>query len=408
MGTKNMLMGHPKDSIMMSSVDPGLNAMNALTVNIDRQISREEVFEQISQSIPCNEFGLPKFFYRCDLIPQDLYILDEDEQQELLQSSKIEISYQEGFPTFKLSGNPLWHLMDNEVEEDHVLFKGYLDQLQTRGYRQLQLLTKDPGVGCPNIDQIKELYTNYYWAVRVKAHDLFIAAAHRRMRDVRIMSCENYTMQRTAQILETLDENFNAMFDKDKMIAVQPQDAIKMYKDVLSIQQKMLGIGSSGSGNGKKDPDATPNASMEVTLRQVARESGAILEQDQANNNGETESGNIIRLLTSDPGTAGMTQELIVRLNMGQKESKSPNGEENTKGQLSPNVNFTKDAQGKQINAKVRAKELGINDPATRVPDQRAASGADVPVLEDLNAKVDPEDDPTFVPIDDLDKEMMS
>lgn len=81
---------------------------------------------------------------------------------------------------------------------------------------------------------------------------------------------------------------------------------------------------------------------------------------------------------------------------MGQKETKAPNGEANNKGQLSPNVNLTKDILGQPKSSK-------FPSPAPKRVAQADPNGTitEVEVINEV-------EDVAFVPIDDLDKDMMS
>jgi len=277
------------------------------------QVIREprlQVFERLANTIPQNDFGLPIFLYRADLVPPNLENLDEKERNGHLQAASITISYREGFPTFQY-GIPLWGQMDHEPSADFNLFQQYLELGNSKGYRQLADLERQPDVeGLISLRGLQELYTYNFWAPRAKAHDLFIAASHRKLREARIMSAENMHYMEAENLLSRLRKQFDVIFSEEALQAIPPDKAVNMLSKLHLLQQRALGIdGSQGKGqNNGEGPPA--HATMEVTLRQMAKDSGATIQAEQGQKN------NSLDLLLNDPQAAGMAQELIVRMSV--------------------------------------------------------------------------------------------
>ncbi len=269
-----------------------------------RSTSRVVIFERLSKQIPLNDFGLPTFLYRSDLIPENIVKSDEEERKSILNSASIDINYREGFPTFE-NGNPIWHRMPHESDEDFALFESYQGQSKTNGYRQLAIMDYPERL-------VQELYVYNYWSVRVKAHDMFIIAAHRKMREHRIMSAEDFQYVESTRLLETLQLRMKSLFSEERLSELEPHQAVKMLKDLFAIQRSSLGILPSTSQRGAKaaDSEPSPHASMEVVLRSIAKQQGA---GEGSNENKEQN----LKALLSDPQAVGMAQELIIRMTSG-------------------------------------------------------------------------------------------
>lgn len=360
--------------------------MNAVTVTQIKAPSislRADIFGKLSSGIPLNEFGLPKYFYRSDLIAEDFNGNDDADKAAILNGAKISISYAEGYPTFP-SGRPLWEQMDDEDSLDFERFNVYKSQQHTLGYRQLYLLSRDPSIASPSIDQLNELYILNYWSYRVKAHDLFIAALHRKMRENRLMSLENTQFMESQRFLDTLSKQMPVIFGDDRLQALTPVEAITIYERLWKIQQKALGAHSGANGkasNKNQDTnDAPPNASLELTMRSVARQSGAVTVIEQTNGD-NADSDAMMEMLQRDPQSVGMAQELHIRLSLGSKGQK-PGGASTQADSLSPS-------------ARVAVYPAEVQAPHGETKKRVAL----------IDATEDQE--PEVIPIDDLDRQMM-
>lgn len=350
--------------------------MNAVTQITDRQLEpRTEIFGRLSNAIPLNEFGLPKFFYRSDLIAEDFDKQPNTDQVAILNGAKIGISYAEGYPTLP-NGHPLWEQMDDEDDLDYACFETYKRQQHQLGYRQLFLLTRDPGIAHPPIDKLNELYVLNYWGHRVKAHDLFIAALHRKVRENRVMSLENTQYLESQRYIDTLANQMHVIFGDERLQALTPVEAITIYEKLWKIQQRALG-GMNTNANGKAGKtdtnEAPPNASLELTMRSVARQSGAVTVIEQGSGN-DKDTAEMMDMLQRDPQSAGMAQELIIRLSLGSKGQTQGHTQADS---LSPSARVA------VYPAEVQAtKKVALID---------ATEGGE----------------PDVIPIDDLDREMM-
>lgn len=299
--------------------------MNALITQADIQagsqlspkmaiLSRVSLFEKLTGQIPLNEYGLPILLYRADLIPSDYTSLSPEEQNSYLQAASVDINYNEGFPTF-VGGLPIWGQMECESPTDYDLFRQYLGLADSRGYRQLAELQMEPGIKNTSISlkELRELFTYNAWSIRAKAKDLFEAAAFRKLRELRIMSATNSQFLYTEQLLAKIKGQMDVILSDENLQNVEPETAIKILEKLYAIQNRALGIDSArGSGQRSQSEEAPPpNASMEVTLRHIAKASGATRQAEF------DQKGNSMDILLGDPSAAGLAQELIIRMSVG-------------------------------------------------------------------------------------------
>lgn len=303
--------------------------MNALAtiepLELTPQLSRIATFEKAVAQLPHNEYGLPVFIYRADVIPANLYDLDEDDKRQILQNAAIQISYREGYPTFE-TGIPMWGQMEWEASLEYEAFEVFLSLSNSKGYRQLIQLEFElrslPQFreAPPDLAQLREMFTYNYWAQRAKAHDLFMVAAHKKLRESRIMSIENQHFLRSERLLDRMETQLAAIFDPERLAALDPEVAVKMIKNLQEMQRQALGLATQAGTNKAQPNDPPPNATMEVTLRQLAKQSGADL-TTQA----KSDSANPMEILLRDDNTAEMAQELIIKMSIGANNYQKPN-----------------------------------------------------------------------------------
>jgi hypothetical protein len=284
------------------------NQPDALSgVDLTKLYTRAELLAHLYNNLPKNEYGLPRHLYRADLIdPQIFYITEEDGHkinagdkekyefmQQALENAVFELTYREGYPTFK-NGCAIWEALPYESVDDFQLFESY--RLQPGG-RQLQLL--DYKVR----EHASELFHTCYWNVRCVASDAFAVVHMRRQREQRILrSDDNHFLasERLLDRFQKLEEEINWDTLKDS-----PVDFVQCMERLQKMQRQSLGL-VSANGSGVKVPEGI--TSVEISMR---RAQGDPVQQSE----GETvkEGTDITKLLT-DESTLKTAQELILKV----------------------------------------------------------------------------------------------
>lgn len=287
----------------------------AVTANVPQ--TREDVFRQATASTPTNDFGLPIFVYRPDLLPEDLYTRTEDERLNILGSSTVDIIYDEGFPTFA-DGTAFWSRMNFEPDDSYERFKVYLEMGDKVGARRLEDLFFDldamgGSTAAALMDgnarkAIKDDFIYYNWAARCKAYDLFKVVAHHKLRERRILTTTDRHFLEAEKLLgravKYLD---NIDWDSDES-DMNPKLALDILDKMAKLQRTSLGMSAHGHAAGENS-DTAKNADVSVVLRQVA--AGA--QDPNAGSNQANQAGDLSVLL-NDPEMAGMAQELIIKV----------------------------------------------------------------------------------------------
>lgn len=301
---------HPLYNVSMLA-DPGTpNTSTPAKYSPSPYSNRERVFESLCNDIPTNSYDLPEHFYRADLIPANLQAIHPSQRFPILQAARLEITYREGFPTF-LDGTPIWGRMEYEDAETHTLFELYLAQINDKGYRQLSELTLDNGTTVKNLH---EFFTYYFWAARAKAYDLFKAAVARKLRERRMAQIEDRHFLSSEKYLNILEENESIIFSDEKLNELSPLDAIKMFEKLSNIQRTALGLNGKPS-NGEANGASPPNASLEVTLRSIARGASQGEDAGPGQDASRQDRSRALQLLLDSPDTAALAQELIIKMN---------------------------------------------------------------------------------------------
>jgi hypothetical protein len=284
------------------------------------KMSRLSTFRDISRSLPMNEYGLPKFFYRADLIPEDLFLRPPEEQISLLEAATIDINYLEGFPAYD-SQAAIWSQMEFEPDDAYEAFKQYLAQGQHQGIRRLESLLQNNEYlqhvphHYRSLTKLTELHTYYYWAPRTKAADLFEQAASSKLRERRILSIQDRHYLESERLLKTLKDKYFDRIDPETgeyiwIEEMTPKVALEFLDKLVKIQRISLGLPAHGLSN-PEDDGIQRHASVEVTLKQIARRA---TDPEAANALNGT-SG--FDMLLADPETAMLAQQLIVRIGSG-------------------------------------------------------------------------------------------
>lgn len=263
------------------------------SIDIRKLEGRSDLIRELTSNIPENEFNLPQYIYRADML--DVSWLGEEEWPEnitdTLEVATVYLNYDQGFPIFR-NGTPFWARMDFESVEAYTAFSKYLEQPGARTFHGM--------VGF-SVDLIMEWYSTYYWAYRARAYDLFKAAHHQRMREQRILGAQDSHFVEAEKILGRIVKAIGNQTDDDLKELGADKLAGIMDK-MVSIQRKSLGLSANGGTGDSEGPKST---SFELAIRQVASNSGATRKD---NDSTETE------MLLADPEALVAAQELILKV----------------------------------------------------------------------------------------------
>lgn len=253
----------------------------------------------LSKEIPENEFGLPAFFYRVDMLPYNL----EGLTQEDADACVVELSYDEGYPTYN-GGHIFWQQLPSEPFDAFMLFQRYIDQAQSLGLRQTQILAMENRV---SLEKVVALYHEYFWAARAKSHDLFQVAADRKRRELRGRSLENKHFEMADSLLLQL---------KNKL-ADGAEDGVDIFKDLtgkeflecmrllMNMQRVSAGLPQNGNAGGVPfNPDSA------MTGKQLLED---ITKGVQRGDAGLGLGGGLAEML-KDPNFALEAQSVVLRV----------------------------------------------------------------------------------------------
>lgn len=296
-----------------------LTEADALAAAVTIPISeRARVMRELCESIPNNEYGLPTYLYRADLIPGGFESLPPKEQNDYIDAATVELDYQQGFPVLP-DGEPFWSTLPGEHPDAHRAFIHYLDMPRQaakddRGQiglatpvRQLHLLKDMTG---KSTSDLMGWCIMFYWPQRARAYDMFIMASHNKQKEYRLQEAENSHFGIATKFIEYAQTFLDGVFADPNKYELTPKEAMDLLVKMIQVQRLSLGVAPFGSSNGKGagGSDALPQgASFEVILRQIAQNAGMAT--------GTNKGSDVTRQLFDDPEALESAQELIIKLN---------------------------------------------------------------------------------------------
>lgn len=293
-----------------------------------------QFLEQLNRHIPINDFSLPVFIYRPDLLDHELFVevfaqnsaenaengqlllgfelkssqngqngqnnqestsfgsLERiAEAESMIEASIIPLSYDNGYPCLP-NGDPLWTRLEFEPV---IAFQGFMQFLELTGARRIdELITVQP-------DDKREWSTLYLWRERAKAFDLYKLANHQKVKLQRMLQVEDSHYNKAEKLLNKLDAAFQ---DDEKFAHLDIDKAVGVLEKLIKIQRISVGLGINGSEN------ETPKMpSMEMIVKQAAVKQ--VEKADESVNHEE-----FVKLLENPEGLA-QAQELIIKINSG-------------------------------------------------------------------------------------------
>lgn len=256
-------------------------------INISRVSNRTELIREAIKVLPINDYGLPEYIYRTDLV--SFVEAQREHLGDILENAIMPLEYHQGFPTLP-NEQPFWAQLPFE---DVEAFKAFVFYMSLEGGRTLERCAaykqEDLGVW----------YHENYWAPRARAYDLFTAAHHMRMREHRIFKLNDKHYAEGEKIFNKVMNVLNGLTEED-LKSVEPDKLVTMATKIAGLQRQAAGVASLNA-------DMTPKApSVEVFMRDIAKQNvqPTLAEEDLD-----------ISKLLQDPQTADTLQELVIRVN---------------------------------------------------------------------------------------------
>lgn len=270
----------PADDVQLPYVLRGLHVG-------EHPISRWQMIRELTRQIPLDEYNLPQYLYRSDVLAPSL-LTNPKTAQDLLNSAIIHITWDQGFPTVHQE-DPLWARLPFEPEN---AFNAFLMYAAQSGIRQLNQITHE------SRDLLLEWYHLYYWAPRAKALDMFRAAHHYRLREKRILDLEDNHWIEGEKIMKRLQ---NAIANKtaDQLAEMDIDKLISSMEKVAKIQRSAVGLATNGG-----ERDAPKATSVEVAIKQASEDGTQRRIEDDT----------LDPALFSDPETLAHAQDLIIKV----------------------------------------------------------------------------------------------
>lgn len=294
----------------------------------------------LTGKIPLNEYALPEYIFRADLLPPDLHDEERYDPQiraEYLQIATVELDYAQGFPTMP-DGEAFWLQFPHESPQAYKAFHAYLelprdladrtapfpDDPTSRPHRpgakepmpvrQLHELSRTLGI--PTIE-LQEYFFMYFWQFRTRAHDMFIVARHKQLKESRLMQLEDDHYIRATQFVDAATIKLTEMMN-DPEADIRAKDMIDLLTKMMQFQR--LAVGVPGNTTPTQPKDAPPaHASMEVILRNLA--SGNAQQNRPGDEGGDVTDD--LAVLFDNPDDLAQAQELIVRMNTNQAKPRT-------------------------------------------------------------------------------------
>lgn len=223
--------------------------------------NKADVFKNINAGLPLNDYGLPDYIYRADMIPPD--ILSDSytprERKDMLVAASLQLTFTHGYPSIE-EAVPFWERLPSEPLEAYNTYMMFMEMPEKTSFEvPVRLLHHIAAVSNIELSRVIEWCHVYYWHWRSRAYDLFIAASHRKQREHRIMSIEGKHFMLAERYLTAVDTLISEKLGR-ALKAVQDDEAdqtefesldIKGLVDIVDklakVQRISVGLPANGS-----------------------------------------------------------------------------------------------------------------------------------------------------------------
>jgi hypothetical protein len=289
----------PATAEQVEDADFRLAANPSNTIMFPIDATRGEKMSHLAKTIQANEYGLPLYFYRSDLIDWSKIEAYGYIPYEEVETAAEVLDYTQGYPCLR-KGSPFWTQLPHEPHNVFILFQQFLALAELEGIRLLDTLATQENMPLENL---REMAFEYFWSARARSYDLFLVAAEAKKREARTRKTENTHFDAAGKLFEVALQRFN---DEPDLIKQMPAgELIDLIEKMVKIQRLSLGLTGANASTNQQMP-MNPGGTVEMILRTLTKESGL-----------STEAGEGVQqrlaMLMSDPETAMKAQELVIR-----------------------------------------------------------------------------------------------
>jgi hypothetical protein len=269
------------------------------TIVLPQNATRGETIRHLSNTIPSNDYGLPLFYIRSDLIDWTHIDAYGHVSYDQVEAASELLQYHDGYPTVS-SGSPFWSQLKHEPQKEHLLFKAFLDLDENDGIRLIDNLAANENLP---LQTIREMSLEYYWSARARSYDLFVVAAEAKRREVRTRKTEDSHFTVAGGILQAVVDRVND--EPDLIKQMDAKDLFDLFEQMVKVQRLSLGLTGANASTNNGLP-MNPGQSVELILRSLTKNVGLSGEsQDNLHSR--------LALLMGDENTALVAQELVIR-----------------------------------------------------------------------------------------------
>ena len=286
------------------------------SLDASRMMTKWQLVEQLTASLPMNEWDLPEFVYRADMLDHALVaeginafhgVTRDDASptptitspmegrsagiQEIvahLNAARVDLTYHEGFPA--VEDRPFWQRLPYESEQAYDAFIFYLEQGGAR--KMTDLSAYDMG-------DVKQWFHTYYWNFRCKAFDLYRTVDATRRKLHRMISTEDSHYKIAERLLASLDNITQSSDFMDKLASMDPDKVIGVLDKIIKIQRISSGLNANGG-------------TFEQVKPQQAATTNIIMQQITEGHVKKDEGADEFDMLVEDPSLVDMAQNLII------------------------------------------------------------------------------------------------
>jgi hypothetical protein len=287
------------DSFFAPAVQSGEGDIQGPTILVlPEGISRGDAVALLSKDIGFNQYGLPEFFIRSDLLPltAGTPITPYD-----IDAASVGLFYREGYPTTE-AGTAFWNQLPHEPMAAFILLQKYINQAETHGIRQLELLAVEEDT---ELETLRQMSLEFFWSSRARAYDLFISAAEMKKRQFRTRKMESVHFDQAQSLMDGLMQKFN-IGDENWWDELSVKEAIEMMDVLVKIQRLSMGLTGANASSLPKNP--LPDGASPQQIMEHLTKGSSMASRDT--------EGFMARLdeFLSDPESGMQVQDAIIRL----------------------------------------------------------------------------------------------
>lgn len=276
------------------------------TTSTSTLVERGKLFEVLNKQLAINQYHLPDYIFRADLVPLNFVEYPPEQRLNILNGAAIQLSFVHGYPALNET-LPFWEQLPSEPHDAYNAFMIYLEFPEKSNHdnpvRMLPMIAEVTKIPLEDIAAYSHIY---YWHQRAKAYDLFIVACHRKQREFRIMSIEGAHFKMADEMLakiqkiasKKLDEAMDEEGDDTKL-----KDVIDMAHKLVQIQRISVGLAANGNQQIDMGPRHAP-----------ASDHMASIAKDETSHVSTSRPIEMDKLLADESDLASI-QDLIVRIN---------------------------------------------------------------------------------------------